>query len=267
MSASALPEPSPDSVRSVRYDKILLFGDSITELSSDILSLDFALTPALQQTYFRKLSVVARGYGGYTSEDLRHVLPPTLRAETGAGESIRLLVIEVGTNDASGLEIPQVPVERFAENLIFMVETTRAAGIERIVIVGLGPIDDQRLPAQPADKRSVRNMRYSKAAKTISEQVGVPFVDLWHSFLLSIGWEAGRPVPGQDGGSQGLETLLTDGVHFSGKGYRIWYEQLLRTIRETYPELRRENLPDMLPHVSDLDRSGLPDTLWNDASQ
>jgi hypothetical protein len=56
--------------------------------------------------------------------------------------------------------------------------------------------------------------------------------------------------------------LAPDGVHFAGQGYRIWYELLLRTIRESYPALRAENLPTVLPHIFDVDSEDLPESLW-----
>jgi lysophospholipase L1-like esterase len=263
--SSSSSEPSPLAVRRVTYDKIILFGDSLTELSSDVLSLSFALTPALQHHYFRKLAVVARGYGGYNSEHLRHVLLPTLRAETAAGERVRLLVLEVGTNDASMNEMQCVPVESYVKNLRWMVEQARAAGVERVIVVGPGPVDEGRL-ASPVNNRTMRNLEYDEAARAVSEQCGAPFVDMWLALLLKTGWKTGQPVPGkqESGGGDGLGSLLTDGVHLSGYGYRIWYQELVKTIREKFPELRSEALPTVLPHIYDVDRNNLPDTLWQE---
>lgn len=252
--ASKTGEPSLLAVRRVTHDKILLFGDSLTELSSDVLSLSFALTPALQHHYFRKLSVVARGYGGYSSEHLRHVLLPTLHAETAALERIRLLVLEVGTNDAAMNEMQFVPVAKYSENLRWMVEKARAEGVERVVVVGLAPVVEGRL-ASPVDRSTTRNLEYAEAARAVANQCGVPFVDLWHAFSFSVE---------QEEGGEGLRALLTDGVHFSAGGYRIWYHELLKTIRERFPELRTEELPTVLPHIFDVDRDNLPATLWQE---
>lgn len=265
MTSDNSSEPSPLAVRRVTHDKILLFGDSLTELSSDVLSLSFALTPALQHHYFRKLSVVARGYGGYSSEHLHHVLLPTLRAETLAGERVRLLVLEIGTNDAAMNEMQFVTVARYSENLRWMVENARAEGVEKVIVVGLGPVDEEML-ASPVDKSTMRNLEYAEAARAVAEECGVPFVDLWHALLFSTGWKKGQPVPGEQGkgGGAGLKPLLTDGVHFSADGYRIWYRELLVTIRERFPELRTEALPTVLPHIFDVDRDNLPATLWQE---
>lgn len=252
------------AIHRVTYDKILLFGDSLTELSSDILTLSFAITPALQHHYSRKLTVVARGYGGYSSEHLRHVLVPTLRVETAAGEKIRLLVLEVGTNDAAKSSTKHVETARYKENLQWMVETARRLGVERVIIVGPGPVGEDMLP-KPADNFTRSNLEYSEAANDISNRLDVPFLDLWHAFVSVTGWRHGQPIPGEEGNeAKELESLFTDGVHLSGSGYRIWYESLLEVIRSRFPELEAEGLATILPRIGDLNREALPDSLWEE---
>lgn len=262
---TSVVEPSSIAVRGVTHDKIILFGDSLTELSNDILTLSFALTPALQHHYFRKLAVAARGYGGYSSDHLRHVLLPTIRAETAAGECIKLLVIEVGTNDVANNDMQHVPIERYKENLTWMIDMSLGAGVERVVVVGLGPVDEAKF-TETRDRSAARTMEYAASARMVAEKCQVPFLDLWHTFMDATGWANGDPIPGQ-GNSQpnkALSRLLTDGVHLTGNGYKIWYTELLRIISETFPELRPEQLPTVLPHIFDVDRSNLPATLWQD---
>ena len=243
-------DPSPLAIRRVTYDKIVLLGDSLTELSSDILSLKFALTPALQQHYSRKLAVVARGYGGYSSEHLRHVLLPTLRAETAAAERIRLLVLAIGTNDASLNPMQAVTTDRYAQNMSWMIEQARASGAERVIVVGPGALDEAKL-GNPIYNRTKRNLEYAKVAEEVSREHGVPFINMWEELLLAAGWHQGEPIPGEQesGMAGGVGDLLTDGVHLSGDGYRIWYTALLKAIRAEFPELRSEALPTVQPLI------------------
>ncbi|KAL6861987.1 SGNH hydrolase [Trichoderma novae-zelandiae] len=266
MSVSEYTEPSTLAIRRVTHDKILIFGDSLTELSSDIHTLSFALTPALQHYYFRKLAVVARGYGGYSSMHLKHVLLPTLRAETAAGEKIKLLVVEVGTNDAADRDIQAVPVETYRENLEWMVQQAKKSGAERVIVVGPGPVDEDMLEP-PVYNRVMENLEYSEAAKEAAARCRVPFIDMWHTMMARVGWKKGEPVPGMLGhGGTAFRALLTDGVHLTGKGYRIWYDELLAVIAKDFPELRTEALPTILPHIFDVDRENLPETLWQEVA-
>lgn len=125
----------------VAVDKLVLFGDSLTELSSDP-SLGFALAPALQHDYFRKLQVITRGYGGYNSEHARHLIEPILDFESAGGICrIRLMTIFFGTNDTSKQSYQRVSVERFKENLQFLIKI--AAGREiPVILIGQAPIDE-----------------------------------------------------------------------------------------------------------------------------
>jgi hypothetical protein len=83
---------TPSEIAKVTVDKILLFGDSITEMSYN-QEFGFSLAPALQHEYFRKIQVVARGYGGYTTEHGRYIVAPTLDAEEACCNSVMIHLI------------------------------------------------------------------------------------------------------------------------------------------------------------------------------
>jgi lysophospholipase L1-like esterase len=248
----------PSEIRKVTVDKFLLFGDSITEMSYN-QEFGFNLAPALQHEYFRKIQVVARGYGGYNTEHARYIVEPTLDAEEAGGSEIKLMTIFFGTNDAS---TNAISLERYAENLRFISQQVLKRNIS-LIIVGPSLINEF---ADVPDKSTMRNLEYSKVASTIASELGIAFIDLWHGFLESKGWKEGDPIPGKQGdqADQTLDDLLSDGVHFTGKGYKIWYDLLLRTMRDEFPRLRTENLPTILPHIFDIDNSNLPASLWQD---
>jgi isoamyl acetate esterase len=248
-------------IAKVTVDKILLFGDSITEMSYN-QEFGFNLAPALQHEYFRKLQVVARGYGGYTTEHGRYIVGPTMDAEEAGGSIIRLMTIFFGTNDAG---VDAVSLERFAVNLTFIAKMVVGREIP-LIIVGPAPINEY---VDVAGKVTMRNLEYSNAASKVASELGVPFIDLWHAFLESKGWIEGDPIPGKWGDKSGqtLDDLLSDGVHFTGKGYKLWYNLLLQTIRDRYPELGTEKLSTILPHIFDVDNSDLPASLWQDVKE
>jgi isoamyl acetate esterase len=242
-------------------DKILLFGDSITEQSYS-QEYGFNLAPALQHEYFRKLQVVARGYGGYNTEHARYILHPTLDAEAAGGSRIRLLVIFFGTNDSAQNAHQHVPLERYAENVRFLATEALKRNVP-VILVGPALVDEHKTDG---DRTIKDNLAYSNAVHKVAEDLGLPFIDLWHAFLESKGLKEGDAIPGKlgDQTDQNLDDLLTDGVHFSGHAYRIWYGILRETIRKKHPELRSENFPTILPHISGVDNLDLPATLWKD---
>jgi lysophospholipase L1-like esterase len=246
----------------VTLDKILLFGDSITEGSYD-QALGFNISPALQHEYARKLEVVARGFAGYNSEHARHILNPILDAESAGGSKVILVVIFFGTNDSARNDLQYLPIQRSAENLHFLATAALKRNIPAI-LVGSAPADENRASG---DKAALDHLAYSNAAHTVANVLNVPFVDLWHAFMESKGWKEGDPIIGKKGEEtdQNLEDLLPDGVHFSPKGYRIWYELLLETIRESFPGLRKENLPKILAGYDEIDNSDLASSIWKGA--
>ncbi|KAF3396289.1 Isoamyl acetate-hydrolyzing esterase [Penicillium rolfsii] len=224
-------------------DKIVLFGDSITELSSN-QEFGFSLAPALQDEYLRRLQVITHGYGGYNTEHGRHLLNPILDVEIAGGHRIRLLIIFFGANDAADVSNTQqhVPVERYAENLEFLVSKTQSRNIPVILVApAIASIGEGKRSGL-----SLRSQVYSEAACGVAEALDVPIVNLWKAFSHQ----------------QQPSDLFTDGVHLNGQGYKVWFELLLQTIRVRYPALRSENLPCVLPGIFDIDKDNLPESLW-----
>ncbi|KIW83953.1 hypothetical protein Z517_03199 [Fonsecaea pedrosoi CBS 271.37] len=278
-------------MRSVAVKKIILFGDSQTEQSSS-QSGGFNLAPALQHEYWSKLQVVTHGYGGYNTEHGRHIIDAILQAEaplatrtTQSRNSVKLLVISFGTNDAAdprhNKHSQSVPIDRYMENLSHMVEAAKQRGVEAVVLIGPGPVNELA-PEAPLDRLTERARLYSDATAQVARQFGtqsnVAFVDLWHAFMDVAGWTAEQPIPGrrecveevhlnalsQDvAGFVTLSRLLaSDGVHFTAEGYQIWYSVLLQTLREQWPALRSENLKTIFPPIFDIDPSNLQASLW-----
>ncbi|KAH8694853.1 SGNH hydrolase-type esterase domain-containing protein [Talaromyces proteolyticus] len=247
--------------------KIILFGDSLTELSSD-QSLGFAFAPALQHEYFRKLKVVVHGYGGYTTEHARHILGPILDYEAPSGDAteIKLLSICFGTNDATKNDYQFVPLPRYKENLEDMILLARQRNIPTILI-SPGPIDEYSANGtEECGRSTLRARQYAEACQDIAKDNGIPFINLWEGLLLAEGWDYGDPIIGNRGemADRHLRYMLTDGVHFSGKAYRVLFDLFLNTVREKFPDLRTENLATTLPHIYDIDRADIANSLWQE---
>ena len=146
-------------------DKLLLFGDSITEGSYDQAQ-GFNISPALQHEYARKLDIVARGFSGYNSEHARHIINPILDAEAAGGSRVRLIVIFFGTNDSARNAHQHVPIERCAANLRFLVEAARGRSIS-VILVGPAPVDED---SAPEDKLALDHLAYAEAAGKVAER-------------------------------------------------------------------------------------------------
>lgn len=95
----------------MEYDRIVLFGDSITQGSFDPEG--FGSGSALAHVYARRLDVINRGFSGYNTEWCLPLLKRILPEGVEKGQSkILLLIIFLGANDATLHQSPQHVVRR-----------------------------------------------------------------------------------------------------------------------------------------------------------
>ncbi|KAI5957355.1 IAH1 [Candida jiufengensis] len=245
----------------MNYNKFILFGDSITQYSNEIND-NFALQPALQNRYIRKLDVINRGYSGYSSEHARLILPKLLESELNSKkDNIKLMTIFFGTNDGFDdiNSIQPVELERHKENIKFLLQLALENNIKPILI---GPsLHDPKIAKDEfsnSDKGSLgrdattneRYHQYSEGAKEVAQEFNVPFVDLWNLFRIDGGWTKEQlfEVSGDKEHWQvgTLADYLNDGIHFTSKAYRIMFDGVVKAIEDYYPEYLPENLPTKL---------------------
>ncbi|SCU99092.1 LADA_0H17502g1_1 [Lachancea dasiensis] len=236
---------------SLKYQKFLLFGDSITEFAFNTRMEDgkgdqFSLGAALCRDYTRKLDIVQRGFSGYTSRWALKLLPQILESEVSS--EIVLCTIFFGTNDAASAGNQRVELPEFKQNITTLVHMLKAKDIHPI-LVGPALHDEKNWTLSKPDqaiqkvfRSSNRNKLYSDTLKDIATAEDVGFVDLHKAFTVQ-------------GGSHWQE-LLCDGVHFTGKGYEVFYNALLDTIRATYPQYAPESVSYKLPNWREVQADG-----------
>lgn len=232
-----------------QLDKFILFGDSITELANR--QGGFALAPALQDLYSRKLDVVTRGFSGYNSDQGLIMLEEILKAEKKAGSTIKLMYIFMGTNDAANT-FQKVPVDRYVTNLEKMIELTSVHQI-KLVLVGPALHQQDAIERHIGFSSSRATRIYADAAKEVAAAHNVPFVDLWNAFQKESGWSEKQVLEE----NPNLEKLLFDGIHYTPQGYKVFYDELIKVISASYPDLLSENLKPAAPYYADMDYSDL----------
>ncbi|KAK9470506.1 SGNH hydrolase-type esterase domain-containing protein [Dipodascopsis tothii] len=241
----------------LKFDKFVLFGDSITEYAYD-QSNGFALGPALQSVYARKLDIVQRGFRGYNSDHAVEMVGDIIANENAGAGKVKLMYVFFGSNDASALPSPQhVPKERYQANLRKIVAAIRAADIKPI-IVGPGAFNIHQWkvgrPWAVEQRTQALAREYSYAARDVAAELSVPFIGLWDLLMASVGWREGEPIMGDIAVAEDapLAAVLTDGLHYNGAAYKVFYDAVLATIKESYPELHYDNLETHLPHFDQL---------------
>lgn len=242
-----------------------LYGDSITQRGYE-QDLDFGWVSALSNAYIRKLNVVNAGLSGYNTKMALHTLPQIL--PTPEQTKIRFLTIFFGANDARFPDTPQaeqhVPIDQYRENLKKMIQHPLVqAHNPKIILVTPPPVDEalcEKLELEVWGIDVVRRTaevvsQYAQVVRDVGSEMDVAVLDIWSAFMEKVGWKFGQPLIGAKGVSQieGLElpTLLIDGLHLTGEGNRIVYQELIKLIREKWPEQTPEVLTFDLPYWGD----------------
>lgn len=231
------------------FSKFLLFGDSITEFAFNSRMEEgkpdqFVLGAALCNAYTRRMDIVQRGFSGYNTRWGLKVLPAVLESE----DRVVLSTIAFGSNDLCLGGTQRVPEEEYISNVKQMVSILKAKGIKPI-LVGPALIDQKRFESvrqEEVQKGYVRTPEqfklYSGLLHKVSNDEKVPMVDLNNAFQREAG--------------DNWQELLSDGLHYSGKGYKIFFDELMATVREFYPELAPENIQRKLPEWRDVLEDG-----------
>jgi lysophospholipase L1-like esterase len=237
-------------------DTFFLFGDSITQRGYD-QDLGFGWVSALSSVYIRKLNVINAGLSGYNTKMALHTLPQVF--PTPENTKIRFLVIFFGANDARFPNTPQaeqhVPIEEYRQNLRKIIQHPLVqAHNPKIILTTPPPVDEalcEKLELEIWGIDVVRRTaevvsQYAQVVRDVGKEMDVAVLDVWTAFMEKVGWKPGQPLIGAKGVAQikgtELPTLLVDGLHLTGDGNKIVYHELMRLIRERWPDQTPEAL-------------------------
>ncbi|KAF2240448.1 SGNH hydrolase [Trematosphaeria pertusa] len=237
------------------YDQFILFGASIMEQAST-QERGFALAPALQQAYIRRLDVVNRGFSGFNTDQALRVLPKIIPDPDQT--RVRFMVILFGSNDACFAEAQNgqhVPLAQYKKNLVeLLTHPAIQAHKPRLLLVTPPPIEERRLEHRvrsqgysKLNRSNVVTKQYAEASREVAGDMGVACVDLWTAFMSRTGWQPGDPLYGSQDlpENDAIRSLIHDGLHFTPEAYKIFYDEVVKTIAKTWPD----QLPDQLPYV------------------
>ncbi|KAK9915119.1 hypothetical protein WJX75_004950 [Coccomyxa subellipsoidea] len=229
--------------------QFVLFGDSLTQKSFD----EGGWAGRLANEYQRKVDVINRGYSGYNTRWAKYIAPVIFPASQKMPP--QLVTVFFGANDAAlpdRLSARQhVPVEEYRSNLQSMIQLVQSKGSKNILLITPPPLHEaarvrhnqqendevSEATSIPERTNSVTS-QYAAAAKQLAGDLGLPVLDLWTEIQKHKSWQS---------------DYLEDGLHFTPAGNKAVFNLLLATLRESFPHLRAENLPDDFPSHRDID--------------
>ncbi|KAK6209089.1 hypothetical protein LQW54_006689 [Pestalotiopsis sp. IQ-011] len=248
-----------------QYEQFLLLGDSLTEYSSVE---ENGLTPALQKAYIRRLDVVNRGLDGYNTRQALQVLPYVISSPEQA--KVRIVTILLGANDGTSAAANNgmhVPLAQYAANLKTILSHPALAAQKPccVVLVTPPPIDEHQHEVKDRAAGYPQMTRHAAVASEYAEacrRVGGDFagadvavLDLWTALMRRAGWTPGDDVLAGSLAApknEVLGRLLSDGVHFTSAGYKVFFDELMGLIESKWPDLMPEKIPFVFPPYNEL---------------
>ncbi|PIA57936.1 hypothetical protein AQUCO_00500096v1 [Aquilegia coerulea] len=223
--------------------KIILFGDSITEESFD----NGGWGACLSHHFARTVDVVVRGYSGYNTRWILHVMDKVFPVDqTGAPLAITIFF---GANDACLLEryggFQHVPIDEYKQNLMSIITLLKKRWPTTVVLlITPPPIDEEgRLlnpykdnPSGLPERTNEAAGAYANECIAVAAECGVSVVDLWSRMQQFPNWKI---------------SFLRDGLHLTANGNKIVFEEVVEKLKKE--GLSLETLPVDLPLFSDID--------------
>ncbi|XP_042235521.1 isoamyl acetate-hydrolyzing esterase 1 homolog [Homarus americanus] len=225
----------------VRWPKIYLFGDSITQYC---FSGEGCWGALVADHFQRRADVVARGFSGYNTRQCLALLPyvaADLKDVVGA-------TVFLGANDASEPVNTQqfVPLQEYVQNLKDIVAHFQKAGIDPVVITppaldGKAWHENCKERDRLYTKDEELTAMYAQACSHTAIELKVPCIDLHTAMMVEENWQG----------------LLSDGLHLSCRG-----SELLASLLVPVLEKHVNNLPSelLLPLWDELDAKNPSDS-------
>ena len=208
------------------YPKLYLIGDSNTQMGF----LQDGFAAKLSNEYIRRLDIVNRGFSGYTSDHLRVMMPKLLLNDNTPIGSLHTATILLGSNDSvlRELDARHVPVDRYKENIEFIVKSLREIGVKNIILISPPPVDDetwyvfiQRMVKGTGTTSNTNVKLYAEVCKDIATNHSLHFIDLYSDLMKLDNWK----------------TYFRDGLHFSSQGNQYLFSNLKDILDPLFQDL------------------------------
>ena len=206
--------------RKKQIKRILLIGDSITELSQNAENNGWGAL--LAGHYVRSADILNRGFSGYNSLWIKFLLPQIIPNDNYNKEDYIMATILLGSNDCSTRQqhVPPTEYKHHLSSIINYLITQVNPNI-KIILITPPPIDFDK---GWSERSSVEH--YADAVKTLAEEMHIPVINLWGPTL---GIKVDSKI--------NPKTDLIDGLHLSKSGNQKLFLAIKAIIYTKFPQL------------------------------
>ncbi|WRT70139.1 uncharacterized protein IL334_007133 [Kwoniella shivajii] len=220
-------------------DCIVLFGDSLTE-RQDVPQ---ALFERMNNAYGRKLDVLNRGFGGYTSTLVLPLFEHLFTQKPEISPQIRLITMWFGTNDGVNFPNPRATTPlQFKKNHELMLENLTSprssyavsdAPVHILLITPPPPY----LPQVPLPAQWVRSTERCLEFTDVIRDLGKEWKRKEESIENKSGWkievlDLWKAMEDRAGGiGDGLAPFFHDGCHMTTEGYGVLWDEYQKIVK------------------------------------
>ncbi|KAG4027141.1 hypothetical protein MFRU_032g00070 [Monilinia fructicola] len=249
-----------------RYPQFILLGDSIVQFSSHLRD-GFSFTAGLEEHCSRRLQVINHGLSGYNTDNAlaihQHLVPDPTSAK------VSYLLILFGANDACLSDGPTgqyVSLEDYKKNTEALLHHwSSIAQHPTILLVTPPPINETQLEEQDLQRghasltrRQQNTAKYAAVIREIATEWkdrNVVLVDLWRAMMdKAIELSSNKMIDVETigtkraGDDQPMRTLLTDGLHLSSEGYKVFLNEVIPLVGKEWKDEPSDNPSWVFPH-------------------
>ncbi|TVY55925.1 Isoamyl acetate-hydrolyzing esterase 1-like protein, partial [Lachnellula suecica] len=185
---------------------------------------------------------------------------------------VSYILLLLGSNDSCLPSSPtkqHIPLEQYRSNLHAIINHPAIKAHEDAVILLVTPPpvnevhlekEDLKMGNGALTRRQEVTKQYVDVARSIAGEYagkGVELVDLWSALMdegkrLTPGFEESGALLGtnEKGDSEGLRSLLVDGLHLTGAGYKVFWEQVRPHVGKGWADEPLDNPSWLFPHWS-----------------
>ncbi|KAJ9112549.1 hypothetical protein QFC19_000565 [Naganishia cerealis] len=238
------------------YPQIVVTGDSISQQAFNIGGYGAALVNAAKRTSstvgweasmsnstpIACFSIdLSHPYLSSNSQQLLNKLKDDFQWPNG---DIKLILIHIGTNDATTRGIQHLSVEDFTQNVRAILNHLKATQpAAKIILLTPSIVDvdawaalgrEQGMPSEFFENRTTEAAkRIRDAVVEVAKEADVGVLDVWKLHEDAV-----------NNGELEFRELFSDGLHYTAKGYAYINKALLQLISTSLPSLSPDTMPE-----------------------
>ncbi|KAF9939613.1 hypothetical protein BGZ67_009193 [Mortierella alpina] len=234
------------------FGKIVVLADSISKYGYTHAT--YGWLGFLSDEWVGRADVVLRSFPEYNTHWVNSLFPELLYQESKGSTPVKLVIIALGTDDASFAHTRQhVALDAYKDNLKAIVnairfpESPNYSPHTNVILVTPAPVDDTMWEAsltavnQTMNRSNSVTKEYAQACVEVGKALNIPVVDLWSEIHCQVEGTCELHESDQ------LQDYFMDGLHLKRMGNEVLYKSVMDAVARHYPHLHPTCWPSVFP--------------------